>query len=185
MSVTCNTGYTRDQSEATDITINNFLGSNSFTVASTGAFGLKWNKINRDDASDCCFSTTTETNNPYKSKYKNKVSDQRCTAAVTLYSTTDGVDDNLARNIDYLKSIREGREFKVQSGFRVWEDKSEKDTDASGDAAEFTIKFTDFGIDDTFLIDPSPQVSVTTASGALHLCTGIGLAALGLIIETF
>ena len=46
MSVTCNTGYTRDQSEATDITINNFLGSNSFTVASTGAFGLKWNKIN-------------------------------------------------------------------------------------------------------------------------------------------
>ena len=84
-----------------------------------------------------------------------------------------------------MKSIREGREFKVQSGFRVWEDKSEKDTDASGDAAEFTIKFTDFGIDDTFLIDPSPQVSVTTASGALHLCTGIGLAAFGLIIEIF
>ena len=75
MSVTCNTGYTRDQSEATDITINNFLGSNSFTVASTGAFGLKWNKINTSDASECCFSTTTETSNPYKSKYKNKISD--------------------------------------------------------------------------------------------------------------
>ena len=75
---------------------------------------------------------------------------------MTLYSTTDGEADNLARNIDYLKAIREGREFNVQSGFRVWESKSAKDTDFSGDADEFKIKFTDFGIDDSFLIDNSP-----------------------------
>ena len=157
MSVTCGAKYKRDQSESTDIRIENFLGANSFTVASTGAFGKKWNELNPGDASECCFEQTiTDIVDPYKSVYQSRKSYQDCTASMTLYSTTDGEADNLTRNIDYLKSIREGREFNVQSGFRVWESKSAKDTDASGDATEFKIKFTDFGIDDSFLIDNSP-----------------------------
>ena len=76
---------------------------------------------------------------------------------MTLYSTADGAETNSKRNVDYLKAIREGRTFNVRTGFRVWDDKSERDTDASGDAEAFTMTFTDFGIDDAFLVDHSSE----------------------------
>ena len=60
MSVTCGAKYKRDLSSSDDIRINNFLGSNSFTVASTGAFGKKWNELNPEDASTCCFNPATD-----------------------------------------------------------------------------------------------------------------------------
>ena len=134
MSATCNAKYKRDKAAATDITINNFLGSNPMTVAATGDFGKKWNAINVGDATDCCFVKDEVTSNPYASTYESRTSYQSCSATMTLYSTADGEARDSVRNVDYLKAIREGRQFNVLTGFRVWEDKSEKDTDASGDA---------------------------------------------------
>ena len=42
MTVTCNVKYGRDNAAATDITINNFIGSKAVTVAATGDFGKRW-----------------------------------------------------------------------------------------------------------------------------------------------
>ena len=40
MTATCSAAYTRDQPYATDVTVSNFMGTDSFTVASTGDFGV-------------------------------------------------------------------------------------------------------------------------------------------------
>ena len=141
MTATCNTTYNRGQTYATDVTVNNFVGTNSFTVAATGDFGVRWNEINVVDARSCCFVTDQAgAITSYASTYESRTSYQSCTVMIPLYSTMNGAEDTEEgerRNIDYLRAIREGRSFNVLTGFRVWPSKSSKDTDASGDAPAF------------------------------------------------
>ena len=75
-----------------------------------------------------------------------------------------------------MKAIREGKKFNVLTGFRVWASKTERDTDASGDASSFTISFTDFGIPDDFLIDKSSKTNSSTESGAAALTSAVAAA---------
>ena len=89
ISATCSAKYDQDKSKSDDVTVKSFSGSNLITVAETGNFGVKWNKINTSEEKECCFvkDYVTSDPDPYKSTYKNDESYQYCSIAIPLYSS--------------------------------------------------------------------------------------------------
>jgi len=136
--MTCTAVYTRESRMSAEYWVRNFKGSTSITVADQP--NVMWSKVLGAEAtpSDYGFEADTEhARYSYGASAHNDETWQSCGAGTRLYSAERGEwveEGQLFSKEEYLDAIKDGIEFEIQSGFRVWDQKDDYTTRAAADA---------------------------------------------------
>jgi len=146
-SVTCSAKYMKEGSGfSTDVKIGNYIGD------PVSQKGENPNAVSIPVATHTLFERTDDDQDYFQSYQKKQESVQHCSAIGTIYSATDGVEDDRDGNEFYWQMKNQGT-ITMWTGFRIWEN---AETTNWGRTAAVEVEFaiTDFGHEPIPLPEP-------------------------------
>lgn len=184
MGVICSVTYDKSNGTGTSVSIVNINDSESLAVADKKFEGKTWSEIGTK-AEDVWFEKETDpakTGEYYGRTYqKNKSSSQNCGTSAMLHYQENGEDvDGLERINEVYWLLKNAGDITLWSGFRIWENSTDRNTYAEGDAAQVSWSAHDWGLEDPNggVIVPDEEDMESEAGAAAIMAAATALTAI-------